>query len=270
MVKALAADGISVISLARRASSPGDTEIDLLDTAALGRVVADADVVIHAAGKTGDIDDDTNEQLAESVGRACHNGPPIINLSSVAVYGDVPTRRVDEATMCNPVSNYGRSKLLAEKLLERHAQRVCHLRIANVYSDGYFARLHAQPRQRFIRANEVSNIVFGTDVAALVVHLVARIGAHELPPVINVVRPDVGHIPHRILLGPEGWRGSALRVVPSSTPHLVRRLRRLPSLPNKIFVSSVIERMDFAYPPIEHAAPASWHQAVSRHRATPR
>lgn len=262
--------GVHVTSIVRPGSSSDSTlsagrpsnvrEIDLLQPEQLRAAVSGVDWLVHAAGKksSGGVQAQPNEALAEAVGHACQEGPAVINMSSVAVYGEVDARVIDEYAACNPVSAYGRSKLRAEQILDERAGSVCHLRIANVYSSDTFAPLQASARQRVIRANEVSNLVLAHDVAGLIAHLVTNLDPSELPPVVNVVRSDIGHLPNRKVVGPKGAAGALLRLVPSRLPHFVRRCRGVPSLPNKVFTSVVVADLNFDYSRFDCVAPSPW------------
>lgn len=256
-----------------RTVKPGVTVTDLSNASSIEAAIRDADCVIHAAGKTGDQDDgDVNVQLARTLGQAVSNTCAVINLSSVAVYGRVRRRVVTERTPCQPVGDYGRSKWRSEQALDTYTSPLCHLRIANIYDADKIAALVSSQRQQLIKANEVTNFVLVDDVAELTSHLVStHLG--KLPPIINVVRPDIGSIRYRQLLPRSGPLGMAQRGVPAQTPHAIRVVRRLPSLPNRTFTSEVVDQLGFSYRPIGEtghrigADSSMLDTAASRHAA---
>ena len=223
--------------------------VDFDNSVSVAAALDGTDCVVHAAGKTNShAADHTNVELARAVGEAAKH-QPIIHLSSVAVYGNVSSRPVTELATCQPASPYGRSKLDAEAAIGRSNDRVCHLRIGNVTSPELPTLVVLNRRQRLIRANEVPNFVFAEDVADLVVHLL-RSAPAAWPSLINVVRPGLGNVPLRSLLGPVGPWGVPDRFVPSWAPHLLRRLRRVPTLPNAQFSSASITETGFEYRPV--------------------
>ncbi len=260
IVETLAERGHSVAAIGRTPIGKRFQQVDLADATAVRQAIAEVDCVVHAAGKTGDQGDEReNERMAEAIGAATQSGQFVVNLSSVAVYGDVPQRTIDETTACNPASSYGRSKLRSEQLLDQHAERTCHLRIGNVYREAHLASIAASQLQTLIRANDACNLVFVQDVADLVAHLVDR-SDQPAVPVLNVVRPGLGALPFRRLVGPLGRRGLLHRYIPRNVGHAIRTVRGVPSLPNKIFTSSTVADSGFRYRPIAEVAPASWSE----------
>lgn len=67
-------------------------------------------------------------------------GDYIINLSSVAVYGESFSQNF-EYSMAAPINTYGESKLNFENYLEKSSAPVCHLRLSNVYGHPDFKDL---------------------------------------------------------------------------------------------------------------------------------
>lgn len=257
----LVASGHKVVAVGRTPVGAGFIKADLGDPAHVAKATQGIDWLIHAAGKVGDQNgDQSNVEMAAAIGAGASDCR-IINLSSVAVYGYTPNRIVTEADICQPASAYGLSKLAAEAALDERAASVCHLRIGNVCSSAStLQELSGSSRSlvRLLRANEVLNAVLDTDVAELVGYLIDMSG--DLVSRVNVVRPDLGHRAIRSLAGPVGPFGIPDRFVPARASHLVRGLRGVPSLPNKIFTSSVLDRIGFSYRPLEVAAPQLWDQ----------
>lgn len=233
-----------------RSPQQGATATDLTDPDSVREAIDGADVVVHAAGKVGDQSrDDVNRAMAETLGRVAGAICPVINLSSVAVYGSTSSATVTERTPCRPASDYGQSKLEAEKALQHHAANVCHLRIANVLVDDHL-RAVAQGRwSRLLRANERCNLVLIADVTSLIRHL-CTIEPRVWPPVMNVVRKDLGQMRYRQLVPSPPPFNVVQRIVPRQTAHLVRRLRGLPSLPNRTFSSAVRDEVGFRCEPM--------------------
>lgn len=134
LVKTLRARGDSVTALVRRralAEQQGwgsDVRLvngDLGDEAALHEACAGADVVYHVAGKISarDLTDFmvTNRDGTANVLEAARDGGVrrFVYVSSLAVGGPtVPGHPIDESRPPAPVTNYGRSKLAGEVLVQ--------------------------------------------------------------------------------------------------------------------------------------------------------
>lgn len=115
----------------------------MTDRAALERGVADADVVFHLAGgargkgrETADVINRQASELLADVVRASPNRPRIVFASSATIYGDRSGLWVPEDFPANPQTNYGRSKVAAEKALEAAGAPLVIARIAAVYGPG--------------------------------------------------------------------------------------------------------------------------------------
>ncbi len=137
------------------------TRNDVLDSRALKKEIAQADVVIHLAARVltpfADGDPHAFEQvnhwgtaelsylLEESAVRQ------VIYLSSAAVYG-TSEGPLDDATIPRPRTWYGISKLRGEAMLSRLSDRMCVqiVRCANVFGYGSSARFDAVIN-RFLR-----------------------------------------------------------------------------------------------------------------------
>ncbi len=134
LVKALRARGDSVTALVRRPALAelqgwgADVRLvngDLNDEAALRAGCAGADVVYHVAGKIAarDMADfmATNRDGTANVLAAAHDGGArrVLYVSSLAVAGPtVPGHPVEETRPPAPVTDYGRSKLAGEVLVQ--------------------------------------------------------------------------------------------------------------------------------------------------------
>jgi len=133
LVQALRSRGDSVTCLVRsphRVTGPGWSDVrtiagDLNTPAAVREGCADADVVYHVAGRISARN--LNEYLAvnrDGTARmleAASAHPPrrFVHVSTLAVGGPtVPGHPIDEARPPAPVTDYGRSKLAAERLVQ--------------------------------------------------------------------------------------------------------------------------------------------------------
>lgn len=106
---------------------------DCLDRGSLERAVADADLVFHLAGLTKarsekeffEVNAGGTEKLLEAVASGAPSIKKFVFLSSLAAAG--PSRDgtpVTEHTEPRPVSDYGRSKLEAERIVMRYSETV--------------------------------------------------------------------------------------------------------------------------------------------------
>ena len=154
LIHALAGDGHSLNILVRNAEksaavrSFGTPFIGTLqDVPALEKAAAGAQAVIHAAGvirgNSAQAFDQGNAQAAENLARACLSSGAaverIIHLSSLSAFGPAPTEIPPlETAEPAPISDYGRSKLKAERALDRLLPDVrrIHLRLTAVYGPG--------------------------------------------------------------------------------------------------------------------------------------
>ena len=154
LIRALAEDGHSLNILVRTAEKgaavgPFGTPFigHLQDSSALEKAVAGTQAVIHAAGvirgNSAQDFDQGNAQAAENLARACLSSGAaverIIHLSSLSGFGPASTEALPlESDEPAPVSDYGRSKLKAERTLDRLLPDVrrIHLRLTAVYGPG--------------------------------------------------------------------------------------------------------------------------------------
>jgi dihydroflavonol-4-reductase len=108
-------------------------EVSLLDSEELRAAVAGADVVFHVAGRirASRVDDfyRDNVEATRALVQACADAAPavrrLIVVSSQAAAGPAPPERpAREDDPPNPLSDYGRSKLLAEQAAQELGDRV--------------------------------------------------------------------------------------------------------------------------------------------------
>lgn len=122
---------------------------DVLSSGALRRVLADVDVVVHAAAyisveesmKRPALYIKNNVAGTASLANACLKSGVglMIYISSAAVYGNPAYLPVDESHPTEPVSPYGLSKLMGEEVVRFYSHRGLRyvvLRLFNVYGPG--------------------------------------------------------------------------------------------------------------------------------------
>ncbi len=123
-------------------TQPQDVILNLSGTDALIHLAAIAGVVQPKDQEQAVID--YNVGLMDQAMQLCHDNmiPCMIHASSSAVYGDVPTPFVENGP-ANPLSAYGKSKLLAEELADNKARelgiKVFSFRLYNVI--GHYQRI---------------------------------------------------------------------------------------------------------------------------------
>ena len=134
LLKSLQEKGLKPIALVRRpfyAQGVDVREIDYSNITQLSLTLADVDVVIHNAGKTKTLSH--TEMYASNIGLTQkivsainHIDHPIrlIYISSQAASGPskagIPRKESDP---CEPISSYGKSKALAEKVIHKQCQQ---------------------------------------------------------------------------------------------------------------------------------------------------
>ena len=137
---------------------------DILDGRQLGQALQGIDCVIHLAAKvtTPFADSDAHSfdqinhwgtaQLAYAIEQS--KASKVIYLSSISIYGDSMVA-VDETTIPNPQSFYGRSKLEGEKQLNvlNRDRQVYILRSGNVYGYNPSYRIDAVVNRFMFQAN---------------------------------------------------------------------------------------------------------------------
>lgn len=123
---------------------------DILDFELLKKSSTGYDIVIHLAAKSDvtestlhpKITEKTNVKGTENVLKCCieNNIKKIVFASSAAVYGNSTEMAINEKSLTNPISPYGRSKLSAEieikKICENNNLKYVILRMFNVYGKG--------------------------------------------------------------------------------------------------------------------------------------
>ncbi len=142
---------------------------DILDGRMLQQALEGVDWVVHLAAKVttpfADSDAHTfdqvnhwgSAQLAYAIEKSSVSH--VINLSSISIYGDHP-HPVDEDTIPNPQSFYGRSKYEGEKQINvlRHNRIVYTLRSGNVYGYNPSYRIDAVVNRLLFQANFLGKI----------------------------------------------------------------------------------------------------------------
>lgn len=142
---------------------------DILDGRMLQQALEEADWVVHLAAKVttpfADSDAHTfdqvnhwgSAQLAYAIEKSTVS--QVINLSSISIYGD-HSHPVDEDTIPNPQSFYGRSKYEGEKQINvlSHNRKVYTLRSGNVYGYNPSYRIDAVVNRLLFQANFLGKI----------------------------------------------------------------------------------------------------------------
>ena len=195
MLAALAARGDRVRCLLRpgsdRAPLPAAVEpvvaADLTAAGALERLVRGSDAVVHLAGLTRSwsarelqrVNRDGSAALCAALARARPAVGQLIMVSSQAAVGPSCGRRPRrEQDPPAPVTAYGRSKLAAERVRQRHPRLpITILRPPAVYGPGdrdifaYFRLVRAGVRPELVPASRLSMVYVGNLVDALLLLL---------------------------------------------------------------------------------------------------
>jgi len=119
--------------------------VDFTNDASIAELLSDQHIVIHLAGKTKAANyneyKEANIQTTDRLVTAANNEESIwkfIFVSSLAAAG-MPTNHTPkvETDACNPITDYGRTKLAAEQLIQRNCQKPWTIiRPAAVYGPG--------------------------------------------------------------------------------------------------------------------------------------
>lgn len=129
------ARGLLARSLSRRAvpalNSADDFVLPEWTEERLSEVVSGMDAVIHCASvvhRPGAPSEEYvrfNVEASRALAAACRarGVPRVVFLSTIKVYGETPAGTIDESTPVAPESAYARTKLEAEQVLDRAAQR---------------------------------------------------------------------------------------------------------------------------------------------------
>jgi len=154
LINRLRDSGHHIMALARQINKtmPGDDEVewiqgDLLRPESYMQYVGKADYIFHLAGMLSSRRREdfiqTNVTGTESLLKVCakSDAPSVrfIYMSSIAAMGpDYHGQLLDESSICNPNTEYGRSKLEAEKCVEHYAESfpIVILRPSFIYGRG--------------------------------------------------------------------------------------------------------------------------------------
>lgn len=201
LLAALAARGDQVRCLLRpgsdRALLPAEVEpvvaADLTAAGALERLVRGSDAVVHLAGLTRSwsarelrrVNRDGSAALCAAAARARPAVGQLIMVSSQAAVGPSCGRRPRrEQDPPAPITAYGRSKLAAERVRQRHLRLpITVLRPPAVYGPGdrdifaYFRLVRAGVRPELVPASRLSMVYVGNLVDALLLLLERPPGA---------------------------------------------------------------------------------------------
>lgn len=221
--------------------------VDIRDPVSVGAAIADADIVIHAAGlahvfaPTAASErhfDDINHAGTLNVARAAAQAGVrhLILVSSVAVYGRSDVSR-NEQSACRPDGAYGLSKLRGEQVAAEIAANarmtLTVLRLATLYGEqdpGNVARLiRAIDRRRFVRIGEGRNrksLIYRGDAARAC--LLASTRVETTPATFNVTAPAVTTADIvRAIAGALGTAVPPLRIPSAAGRAYVRLVRRV-------------------------------------------
>jgi nucleoside-diphosphate-sugar epimerase len=214
LVRRLVADGYRVIAVDARngaATAGAGVEwhrLDIRDTDALGRLVAEADTVVHLASVHLDVHaaerefDAVNVRAASDLVRACSAAGVrrLIHTSTVGVYGHVEAPPADESAPCRPQSVYERTKFAGEQAVLAAARAsgldLIVLRPSWVYGPGCMrtARLLRSVRKgRFVFIGDGFNLRHPVHVSDMIdaYILAMRAAGSGEPKVYNVAGPEV-------------------------------------------------------------------------------
>jgi nucleoside-diphosphate-sugar epimerase len=165
--------GLDVLGIGRKLPARSDFEcerMDVRDEVAVEKVVSGTDIVIHAAAlahvfRPSNVPRsaflDVNTRGTENVARAAARSGRcrhFVLISTVAVYGGGEAGPLAEDARCTPISDYGESKLLAERaareILAASGVRLTVLRMTTLYGEGnpgnVYRLMRAIDRGRFV------------------------------------------------------------------------------------------------------------------------
>jgi GDP-6-deoxy-D-talose 4-dehydrogenase len=145
----LVADGYEVVGLANKAVQPGLITCDLLDQANTQRIIKEVDpqIIIHSAALSSVTSGQTidyyqsNVVASDNLFRAIQNlegRRRVVLISTAGVYGNQKTSCLTEDLCPLPVSHYGLSKFVCERMLHTmgDAHAISILRPFNVIGHG--------------------------------------------------------------------------------------------------------------------------------------
>lgn len=160
--------GVQVLTTSRRAlPRPGHVRHDLRSPFPSELVSSAIDAVIHCAAVVDEdthdysvVDDNLRMAFNTMSMAQAHGASVLINLSSIAVYGQTPSPPpISEASPLRPVTSYGLAKVLCETMLSTSASRVCHLRLAYVLAPTMPARYFIRRVASRIEASQPVEVV---------------------------------------------------------------------------------------------------------------
>jgi len=168
--------------------------IDYLDPEDLKRAVKDHDVLIHNAGltraKNWNLYKNANVVLTDQLIEIFNDTPALkhfVFISSQAATGpslaDIP---LDESSPCYPVSQYGRSKLEAEKLIQQKVKKHWTiLRPASVFGPGDrdFLQIFKMIKKHImlfpVQKEKTFSMIFSLDLAQLITRIIESPQAYD-------------------------------------------------------------------------------------------
>ncbi|MBU1682104.1 MAG: NAD(P)-dependent oxidoreductase [Candidatus Micrarchaeota archaeon] len=129
------------IPIVRKKSGLKDEILSDFSIANLEKILKDADAIIHLAGSRDFLDQkkawEGNVELSRKIVEASPRTAKIIFSSSISVYGKKLARiPADEKTELHPDTPYAKTKIEAEKLVEKHPNHAI-LRIGPIYGPGF-------------------------------------------------------------------------------------------------------------------------------------
>jgi dihydroflavonol-4-reductase len=129
------------IPLVRKPNGLKNEIVTSFEAEELRKILKNADCIIHLAGSLDFFDMKAlwagNVELTKSIVDAAPERCRIIFASSISVYGkNLAEKPATEETRTNPDSPYSKSKLEAEKRIEKHENSII-LRIATIYGPGF-------------------------------------------------------------------------------------------------------------------------------------
>lgn len=267
IVDAVVADGHGVRIMSRNGPEPGDADRwaraarpvddqrgDVCDRDSVEQAVSDVDVVIHVAGmahRRPKSKDDTQQMYAVNRDGSCLVAEAardagvrrVVLVSSASVYGRTSTPPRDEQCEPRPDSDYGASKLAAERVMrEVLGDRLSILRPSAVYGPrlvgqyGMLAKAATASWPVPIVDGVGHCLVTDRDLAAVIVWAaqfdqsvlmnVSDGSSHTVREIVDAIRASVSPSPRRWSIAPAGLGRFAQRLLSiAGTPDYSRRAR---------------------------------------------
>jgi nucleoside-diphosphate-sugar epimerase len=240
---------------------------DLNEENSLRELLDGVDTLFHCAAEISD-ESCMQQTNVEATRKLAHLASDLgvetfVHISSAGVTGPTSVPVVDESTPCHPDSLYEQTKWQAEQVLSGFISgemRTCILRPTNVV-DALRPGILAAPmrsgwRDRlmwWIRGGECAHLVHADDVAAAALFCAENKECSDIYIVgddeesLNTVRGVVAYYNY-FKAGEQGGL-SLPHSLPVFVPHLIRRLRRGPSLHGRTrFSSAKLRRLGFEPP----------------------